>query len=154
MSAKPTFFSFRDRKYLIRFTIAFVGGFLAVLLFHQVMLAVLYWVKFATQPAYSLEPTKPLGVPKVLSAAFWGGVWGIIFALTPINKLRDKQYWLGGVLFGAICPTLVSWLLVMPLKGLPVGGGWKFPGMVTGLLVNGAWGLGTILLIRLLSRRH
>ena len=46
----------------------------------------------------------------------------------------------------------------MPLKGEPVGGGWKPAGIATSLIVNGVWGLGTIVLFRLFAqsrtRRH
>ena len=52
------------------------------------------------------------------------------------------------VIFGALGPTLVAWFLVAALKGQPLGGGWKGSTMITGLLVNGAWGLGTALLLR------
>ena len=38
---------------------------------------------------------------------------------------------------------------VMPLKGMPMGGGWHAAGIATALLVNGAWGLGTGLFLRL-----
>jgi hypothetical protein len=37
----------------------------------------------------------------------------------------------------------------MPLKGMPMGGGWHAAGIATALLVNGAWGLGTGHFLRL-----
>jgi hypothetical protein len=48
---------------------------------------------------------------------------------------------------GAIGPTLVAWFIVAPLKGQPAAAGWELPRMITGLIINGAWGLGTALLI-------
>src|SRR5919199_900381 len=81
---------------LSRFILAFIAGFLAVVIFHQGMLA---------------------------------------------------------LLFGAIAPTLVAWFLVAPLKNQPIAGGFQPAAMLTGLLVNGAWGIGTALLLRLLSKR-
>ena len=55
-------------------------------------------------------------------------------------------------MFGAIFPTLAAWFIVLPLKGLPVGGGFRFPGLLVGPIVNGLWGLGTALFLRLLTR--
>ena len=93
----------------------------------------------------------PLGVPAVIQLAFWGGVWGIAFVLVERVIARcPGGYWLGAVLFGAIVPTLVFWFVVLPLKGLPVGYGFHFPGIAVALIVNGLWGLGTGVFLRLL----
>lgn len=134
--------------------LAFIAGFLAVLFFHQVMLGLLHLVKIAPRPPYSIEPTKPFGIPQFLSSAFWGGVWGIIFAAVVPHFPRSSGYWLAALLFGAIFPTLVAWFVVMPLKGQPIAGGWQPATIITGLLVNGAWGLGTAMLYTCLSRRR
>src|SRR3546814_3470874 len=72
--------------------------------------------------AWSLEPVPPLAVPRSLSAAFWGGLWGVVYALLE-PKLTARLGWLaGGLVFGAL-PVLVLWFVVLPLQGLPVGGG-------------------------------
>ena len=61
-------------------------------------------------------------------------------------------YWVMALIFGAIFPSILAWLIVFPLKGLPVGGGWHAAGLATGLMINGAWGLGTALLLRGFSK--
>jgi hypothetical protein len=129
----------------------FLAGALAVPLFHQVMLAILYASHFVARAPFSLQPTKPLGLPAVVSLTFWGGVWGIIFAMVSRSRPR-LGYWTFAVLFGAIFPTVVAWFLVLPLKGIPAGGGWAPRAVATALLVNGAWGLGTALFLRIFSR--
>ena len=54
---------------------------------------------------------------------------------------------------GAILPTLVAGLIIQPLiKHQPLPHSWKL--LVVGLIVNGAWGLGTALIYRLLSGRR
>lgn len=126
---------------------AFVAGFLAVPLFHQPALALLTEMGIASATVYSLKPTAPLGVPQVISLAFWGGVWGIVFAATLTRRARPS-YWIYAFLFGAIFPTLVAWFVVAPLKGLPIAAGWQANRMLTGFLINGAWGLGTALLMK------
>jgi hypothetical protein len=135
-----------------RFIFAFIAGFVAVLLFHQGMLGLLHTVNLTPRPPFSTKPTQPLGVPQFWSSAFWGGVWGMVFAAVEPRFPKGIRYWVAALLFGALGPTLVSWFVVMPLKGQPVAGGWQPAGMVTGLLVNGAWGLGTALLFLGLSK--
>jgi hypothetical protein len=124
----------------------FLAGSLAVLIFHQAALLVLHLAGLTPSTPWRLAPTWPLGVPAVLSAAFWGGLWGILLALLLPRFDRDR-YWLIGAVFGAVAPTLVAWFVVLPLKGLPAGGGFAWPGVTVGPLVNGAWGLGAGLLL-------
>jgi hypothetical protein len=48
-----------------------------------------------------------------------------------------------------VLPSVVALFVVMPLKGMPVAAGGD-PKIVAGaLLLNGTWGLGTALLLRL-----
>lgn len=93
-------------------------------------------------------PTHPFRVPAVISLAFWGGIWGILFALIEVAFPRRWGYWVTAILFGAILPSLVALLVVLPLKGLTMGGGSHFPLFLTALLINGAWGLGTGIFFR------
>lgn len=130
-----------------RLVAGFAAGFGAVLIFHQGMLMLLHVLGVTPAVPFSLAATAPLGVPKVWSAAFWGGVWGIVYALAERGFPPRPLYWIAAVLFGAIPLSLVAWYVVMPLKGLPQGGGWHTAGIVTALLVNGAWGVGTGLLL-------
>jgi hypothetical protein len=57
-------------------------------------------------------------------------------------------------LFGALLPSLVALLVVVPLKGGPVGGGWAPGLLLTAFLINGAWGIGTGLILRLLPSQR
>lgn len=129
---------------------AFVAGFCSVLIFHQGMLSLLHAAGVTPATPFPYASTKPFGIPQIWSLAFWGGIWGLIFALVSCCFPKGGWYWLLTVIFGAMGPTLVAWLIVFPLKGLPLGGGWKVSGVVTGLMVNAAWGIGTALMIRLL----
>jgi hypothetical protein len=128
--------------------IGFIAGFLGVLVFHQLMLGLLHLIGLTAGQPYAFRPVPPLGVPAVLSAAFWGGVWGIVFALVHHRFPRGYAYWVAAFLFGAIFPTLVAWFIVFPMKGMPVGNGWQPASMLTGVLVNGAWGIGTAFFLR------
>ena len=79
-------------------------------------------------------------------------VWGILLALlAPRFGEKAGAWWLGALLFGAVAPTLVAWFVVLPLKGRPPGGGFAWPGIVVGPIVNGAWGLGAACLLAVLG---
>ena len=130
----------------------FVAGCIATLLFHQPALATLAAVGFVKAGVYSMQTTQPLGVPAVLSLCFWGGVWGMLFVAIEREFPQGAAYWLYALAFGALGPTLVAWFFVAPIKGLPLAGGWQLPRMMTGLLINGAWGVGTAFLCALAQR--
>ena len=131
----------------------FIAGFLATLLFHQPMLWLLNIAGVVKRAPYSLDPTRPFGVPSAVSLAFWGGLWGIIFVLIMHAGVKGAGHWIRAAAFGAVAPTLVAWFIVAPIKNLPIAGGWKPPAMLTALLVNAAWGLGTAVFLRVFKTR-
>jgi hypothetical protein len=134
-----------------RVLLGFIAGFLATLIFHQLTLAILRAVGLAPFGPFSMASTHPFGVPVMFSLAFWGGVWGILFAWVEGRFPVRVGYWVMAFLFGAILPSLVALLVVLPLKGQLMGGGWHFPLMITAFLINGAWGIGTGLILMMLS---
>lgn len=126
---------------------SFIAGFLATLTFHQGLVAVLSAAGVIGASAYNLAPTAPLGVPAVISLAFWGGIWGIVLWLL-VRANRGLKRWIWAGVVGAIGPTAVALLVVFPLKGIDVG-----LGMVpVGMVLNGVWGVGTLLLLNALRR--
>jgi hypothetical protein len=132
---------------------AFLAGFLSTLVFHQGVLLVLNRAGATDRKPYAMTPTAPLGVPQVLSLAFWGGVWGILLWLAIARFDGSGLYWIWAAVLGAIAPSLVAFFLVFPLKGQPVAGGWKPAILVGALILNGAWGIGVALFLRLFGAR-
>jgi hypothetical protein len=153
MSGTPTTRKGTKASFTTFLDVAFVAGFLAVPLFHQPMLALLHVLGVTPATLYAMRPLPPFGVPQILSQSFWGGLWGIVFALVALRFPRGASYWVAAALFGAFALSLVAWFVVSPIKGLPVAGGGRAAAIATGLLVNGAWGLGTALLLRVVRRR-
>ena len=136
--------------------LGFAAGFLAVLVFHQgtAVLLNLLTTKagiatgvFGRVPfPYNMTPVRPFGVPAVVSAAFWGGVWGVVLAaLLRGLRLPDLLF---GFVFGALVLTLVGFTVVASLKGLPLFAGGNRQVWWRALLYNGAWGWGAALLLR------
>jgi hypothetical protein len=119
---------------IVRLSIlGFVGGALAVLIFHQSL-----WFLFnhfgllpPDRPAWPLDPIPPFGVPSVISKAFWGGVWGAVLAPL-LSRLRGGAYWAGWIIIAAIA---------LPLR----------PRFLVSMMLNGSWGFGTALFLRLVG---
>src|SRR3954453_21830054 len=103
--------------------LGFAAGALATLTFHQITIWFLSVVGASQGSPYSVRPVGPLGVPQFLNLAFWGGLWGCVFALVADRFPRSWPLWLAGLVFGAIAPTLVGWFLVAPLRGQPMAQG-------------------------------
>ena len=137
-----------------RLAFGFIAGFLATLIFHQLTLALLWAAGVAPFGPFPMAATRPFGVPTVFSLAFWGGVWGILFAMIGGKFPGRGGYWVAAFLFGAILPPLVALFIVLPLKGRPMGGGWHLPLLLTAFLINGAWGIGTGLILKGLLTRY
>jgi hypothetical protein len=130
--------------------LGFAGGALAVLIFHQSL-----WFLFnhiglipPERPAWPLDPIPPFGVPSVMSKAFWGGVWGA--GLAPLlSRWHGGLYWAGWIIVAAIALPLVAFFVVPPIKGEPVPELW--PRFLASMMLNGAWGFGTALFLRLVG---
>lgn len=127
---------------------AFVSGFLATLIFHQGLFGLFHLAGIVPAAPFNMSPVPPLGVPAVLSLAFFGGLWGIVLWAI-LGRLAGVTYWLGNVIVGAIGPTAVAMLVVFPAKDLDVSA----QTWIGGLILNGFWGFGVALLMYFLQRR-
>lgn len=124
--------------------LAFAAGFLATLFFHQGGLWLLNLAGKAAVAPWNMNPVPPLGVPAVLSLAFWGGLWGIVlWAL--VRQIKGARFWMLAIVLGALLPSLVAWFVVFPIKGIPV----TLPIVIGALILNGLWGLGVAVYMRL-----
>ena len=63
--------------------------------------------------------------------------------------MSGPAYWSSWILVGAVALTAVAFFVVAPIKGEPIPALW--PRFAVGFLLNGAWGFGTALLLRLLA---
>src|SRR5579875_447414 len=122
----------------------FVAGFLATLTFHQAMVGVLQAMDVVGVAPFSLVRVPPWRVPRLLELCFWGGVWGIGFALV-VRHLRWSA-WVQGILLG-VAAVLTAHLIVPPLRGGSVGQGWEVRGLGISLAINCFWGIGVALLL-------
>ncbi|MDX1370202.1 hypothetical protein [Pseudomonas sp.] len=136
-----------------RWVFAFIAGFLAVIFFHQPLLGLLHAYGVVPFAPFSIAATVPLQVPAWLSACFWGGIWGVLMVAALRWQGGSPVPWLKGLLFGGIALTTVALLVVFPLKGMGFDSA-QLPGrFLIGFLLNGAWGVGSLIFIRTLQGR-
>ena len=132
--------------------LGFIAGAIAVLTFHQGMIAALHALApgFVPFVPYRTMPVPPFGVPSIVSNCFWGGLWGTAFGL--LMPRFTWPMWLCGLLLGCIA-VLAGWFIVAPIKGLPIAGGWVPASMLRSLLINGFFGIGVGVILPLLMPR-
>ena len=132
--------------------LGFIAGALSVLIFHQGGFWIATQLKLVNASFFSMRPVPPFGVPSIVSAAFWGGLWGIAAAFLVPRLPGVLKGPLGWVLFAMIVVTAVNWFVVAPIKGSPIGYGWRAPGVYVVAVVYGVWGFG-MWLVYTLGRR-
>ena len=136
-----------------RLILGFVAGALAVVIFHQLTSYVLGLAGLSEGQVYSLRGVPPFGVPRILSQMFWGGMWGVLFALIYDRFLPERPAWIGGFVYGLLGPLLVGWTLVAFIRGAPLFGGLNPSRMLVSFLLNAvAFGIGLALIYRGLRR--
>ena len=64
-----------------RLVVGFVAGFLAVLTFQSGLVAVFHAAGAIRFAPWRMTPVPPFGVPQGPWATFWGGLWGVAYAL-------------------------------------------------------------------------
>jgi len=134
----------------IDFWKAFVAGFVSTLVFHQGLFTLFYLAGIVARAPYDFRAVLPLGIPAVISLAFWGGAWGVV--IWPFLKnVGGPAYWMRAIVISTIASGSVTLFIVSPLKGMPMAGGWNPKVIVSTLMLNGIWGFGMALLVRLMS---
>jgi hypothetical protein len=139
-----------------RLFLGFLAGFLSHLIFQGGFGAILYAAHLLPSLPWSLTSVPPLGVPKSLSLGFWAGLWGVAYILLEPRLTARFGWWLGGLVFG-LAPLAVYWFVVLPLKGLGVGGGFHPAMMPIEVGFHAVFGVGLAIIYRsglVLARRR
>ena len=134
----------------MRAFLGFIAAAIAVLTFHQGMVAVLHAMGGLASAPYRTTPVRPFGVPLIVDLCFWGGLYGAVFGL--LLPRLTAPLWLCGIILG-IAAALVGMFIVAPIKGNAIAQGWHAWPMARSVLINGFWGLGVGLILPLLMPR-
>jgi hypothetical protein len=135
-----------------RAVMGFVAGALSVVTFFFAAWAIAQatgYIPAAAEPVWSMKGVAPWGVPRAINLAFWGGVWGLVLSLL-FGGLRGASNWLAWILAGAIAVSAVAIFVVPAIKGLPINTAPQR--LVISGLLNGIFGLGTAIWLRLVAR--
>jgi hypothetical protein len=131
----------------------FIAGALAVLAFHQGMVLVLHLMGQIPNFPWSLRPIAPFGVPAIVNQMFWGGLWGVGFAVLgakiPLSSDLGR-----GVVYGLLGPWLLGNGILVPLaKSGNLLFGFNPQNMWRGALIGAAFGLGLAVFMRVFRGR-
>ena len=133
-----------------RLFLGFLAGFLSHLIFQGAFGSMLYAANLLPALPWSLAPVPPLGVPRSINLGFWAGLWGLVYAVLE-PRLTARFGWLvGGLVFGLVGPLLAFWIIVLPLKGLGIGGGFHPATVPIHVGFHAAYGIGVAISLRFL----
>jgi hypothetical protein len=97
-------------------------------------------------------PVPGLVIPSFVNQMFWGGLWGIVIAA--MMRFTHFPQLFGGFMIGAIGCVGVAVTVVAALKGQPLFAGGNTRALLRAALINGAFGWGTVLMLRSLGMRR
>jgi hypothetical protein len=155
-----------------RIVTGFIAAMLSVLLVHQVIILLLAqtgWLPPTTR-VYNMAPLanalppvaeafKSMGFqgwPILFNSLFWGGLWGILFAVIH-TRLPGGFMVVKGLLFGLLVLIVSNWIVLPLLRGQPLFAGflidYAWRRLVPGLCILGGFGTGLGFFYSLLRRR-
>jgi hypothetical protein len=149
-----------------RLVLGFVAALLAVLVVHQPVILALASAKIIPAVAYNMEPLKNApsavasafagmglkGWPTLFNQMFWGGLWGVFYALT-FARL-PMAAWVRGLLLGVFVTVASNWLLMPYLRGQPLFVGFDPIRMAVTAAIILPFGIATALLFAMLRREE
>jgi hypothetical protein len=120
--------------------IGFIAGAVSALTFHAFAWWIFYLIGMQRIPPYPMVGNM-IGVPVILSLAFWAGVWGIVMVLAAPRIAQP--FWVV-CLIVSVAASIVQIFVVPPLRGAPIN--WDVIAWVRVLIINGVWGIGTAII--------
>ena len=99
---------------LKKLVLGFVAGVIAVVTAHEIINFILYTGGIFPRVPWSTTPAAMTGVPQIVSDGFWGGLWGILFALIS-DKIPGGNLTVKGLIFGILGPAILGVFILVPL---------------------------------------
>lgn len=92
----------------------FLAGAIATVTVHELINFVLLSAGVFPRQPWSMTPAAVTGVPQIVSDAFWGGVWGVLFAAI-YDSIPGANAIIKGAVFGVLGPALIGVFILVPL---------------------------------------
>jgi hypothetical protein len=147
-----------------RAALGLVAGALSVLLVHQTVVYLLTAFGLIRGVPWNLQPLGYGLLPKIpilANGMFWGGMWGVVFALV-YRLLPGGASWLKGLIFGVLVVILSNWIFLplirhhvfgFPAQPLFAGFNGSNPMvLLPGFLILTGFGLGLGIIYGLIAR--
>ena len=94
--------------------LGFVAGAIAVVTAHEIVNYILHYFDIFPRVPWSMTPAAMTGVPQIVSDAFWGGLWGVLFVLIS-DKIPGGNLTVKGLIFGILGPAILGVFILVPL---------------------------------------
>jgi len=142
-----------------RIVLGFVAAAITVVVAHEGIIYLLAIAGFIPNRAWSMTPAiPPWGVPRLINNIFWGGLWGVLFALV-YEKIPGGAGWLKGLIYGLFIVVVSNWVLLPLIKGQIFGqanqvlfSGWDPQRMLVTLAIIGGFGIGLGIIFGVIAR--
>ena len=143
-----------------RIVLGFIAAAISVLIVHEGIIYLLNAGGYIPTHGWSMtQAIQPYGVPRLVNNVFWGGLWGVLFALL-YNWIPGGMAWLKGLIFGIFIVVVSNWILLPLIKGQMFGvpnqvlfGGYNPTRMLIVLCIVGGFGLGLGIIYGLIGPR-
>jgi hypothetical protein len=100
--------------------LGFGAAAVAVIAAHEGITYALEAAGVTDRVGWDMEPIPPWGVPRLVNSMFWGGLWGVPFALA-YDRMPGSSAGLKGLIYGLFIVVAGSWTLVPLVKGSVFG---------------------------------
>jgi hypothetical protein len=144
-----------------RIVLGFIAAAISVLVVHEGIIYLLNAGGYIPSQGWSMTPAiPPWGVPRLVNNVFWGGLWGVLFALL-YNWIPGGMAWLKGLIFGLFIVVVSNWILLPLIKGQVFGqanqvlfNAWNPQRMLIVAVIIGGFGLGLGIIYGLIGPRE
>lgn len=142
-------------SHLKAIVLGFIAGAIAVVTVHEFIswLFNTYWTGW-DRVSWDMDPND-FGVSKIVSATFWGGLWGSVFALI-LGRRPTGALTFRGAILGILLPAVLGVFILVPLltARFPMFFGGDASKIIPVLCILAGWGALTAWLYGLFQYGH
>ena len=126
--------------------LGFIAASISVLTVHELIVLFLKLTNLLPESSpWSLKPTGPWNVPTVLNSVFWGGLWGVFYAIIH-DTIDFAQVWEKGLLFGLFIAVISNFTVLPLIRKKPLFMDFKIKVIICVLVILSGFGISTAVL--------